>query len=178
MSLHILSFAIRHPICLSKCVRNYRQFQKHALAPTLGAIVLFTAGKYRSETRGCARQLTWQLAENNPAREESNHVIMHTHVAWVKIKPYSSLAASLLSCLSPSQDMAAVQPGSQEKRCHGFHGRSQIRGRLETRSEVAPPLPQLSLSFPTDHKLCTDAGGLEFCWMGASVLTEAPLHPA
>lgn len=122
-----MSFAIRHPICLSKCVRNYRQFQKHALAPTLGAIVLFTAGKYRSETRGCARQLTWQLAENNPAREESNHVIMHTHVAWVKIKPYSSLAASLLSCLSPSQDMAAVQPGSQEKRCHGFHGRSQIR---------------------------------------------------
>lgn len=44
---------IRHPICLSKCVRNYRQFQKHALAPTFGAIVLFTAGKYRKETRLC-----------------------------------------------------------------------------------------------------------------------------
>lgn len=53
MSLHILSFAIRHPICLSKCVRNYHQFQKHALAPTLGAIVLFTAGKYRSKTWLC-----------------------------------------------------------------------------------------------------------------------------
>lgn len=54
MSLHILLFAIRHqPICLSKCVRNYRQFQKHALAPTLGALALFTLGKYRSETWLC-----------------------------------------------------------------------------------------------------------------------------
>lgn len=54
MSLRILLLAIRlHPICLSKCVRNYRQFQKHALAPTLGALALFTLGKYRSETWLC-----------------------------------------------------------------------------------------------------------------------------
>lgn len=51
--LHILSFTIRHTIYLLKCVRNYRQFQKHALAPTLGVVVLFTAGKYRRETRLC-----------------------------------------------------------------------------------------------------------------------------
>ncbi|KAI9513703.1 hypothetical protein NQZ68_040281 [Dissostichus eleginoides] len=62
---------------------------------------------------GCARQLTWQLAENNPAQEESNHVIMHTHVAWVKIKPYSSLAASL----SPASVHHKIwQPFSQEAR--------------------------------------------------------------
>lgn len=94
---------------------------------------------------GCARQLTWQLAENNPAQEESNHVIMHTHVAWVKIKPYSSLAASLLSCLSPSRDMASVQPGSQE-RCHGFHGVPKS-GRLETRARCSAA-PHLALAFP------------------------------
>lgn len=52
MSLRILLLRL-HPICLSKCVRNYRQFQKHALAPTLGALALFTLGKYRSETWLC-----------------------------------------------------------------------------------------------------------------------------
>lgn len=44
---------------------------------------------------GCARKRTWQLLEKNPAQEESNHVIMHTHVAWVKIKLHSSPAAPL-----------------------------------------------------------------------------------
>lgn len=53
MSVHILLLAIRHPICLSKCVRNYHQFQKHALAPTLGALALFTLGKYRNQTWLC-----------------------------------------------------------------------------------------------------------------------------
>lgn len=48
--------------------------------------------KYRSETR-LFEAATWQPDENNPAQEESIHVIMRTHVACVKIKPYSSPAA-------------------------------------------------------------------------------------
>lgn len=99
---------------------------------------------------------------------------MHAHVAWVKIKLYSSLAASPLSCLSPSQDMAAIQPRKPGE-VPRISQHSQIRpsgdsGEVLHRSATR-------FGFPTDHKLCTDAAGLEFCWIATKVLTEAPLHP-
>ncbi|KAL6462158.1 hypothetical protein MHYP_G00285800 [Metynnis hypsauchen] len=65
--------------------------------------------KYRSETRLFRRQQPGSRTRTARRREESMRVIMRTHVACVKIKPYSSLAAST-PCLSPSQDMAPVQP--------------------------------------------------------------------
>lgn len=124
------------------------------------------AGKH-----GCARKRTWQLLQNNPAQEESNHVIMHTHVAWVKIKPYSSLAASRAPA-SVHQQIWQPFSGNQE-RCHRFHAVPKS-GCLETPARLRCSATRLS--FPTDHTICPGAGGLER-WMGAWARRGPTPHP-
>lgn len=92
---------------------------------------------------------------------------MHTHVAWVKIKPYSSLAASL----SPASVHHKIwQPFSQEARRGAMDFTAFPNQAVWRLGRGALPLCRSAtrLGFPTDHKLCTDAGGLEFFWMRVS----------
>lgn len=164
MSSHTLSFAIRRTICLLKCVRNYRQFQKHALAPTSGAAVPFTVRGNIAVEHGCARRLTWQPAKNNPALEESRHVIMHTHVAWVKIKPYSSLAP-LLSSLLP-QSISRYGSCSARKAGRGATDFTAFSPKKENK-DTTSVFPQIVSSAPIPRVF----------WNFVHVLTDAPFHP-
>lgn len=50
--------------------------------------------------------------------------------------------------------------------------RSQIRPSGDSGEVLCRSATRLG--FPTDHKLCTDAGGLEFFWMGVSANRGSP----
>lgn len=138
-------------------------FQKHALTPSLGAIVLFSVSKYRSEAA------TWQLAEYSPAQEESIHVIIHTHVAWVKIKLYSSLAASF-SCLSPSQIWHRFSRRSRR----GATDFTAFPNQAVWRHGVVRHCSQLALAFSGSKAPLFRS--LDFFKMEASTEFPPPLH--
>lgn len=118
--------------------QNFPPNPKTCINPLLGKwrSSFLVRAKYRSETR-LFEAATWQPGERSPAREESIHVIMRTHVACVRL---SCIHLSLLP--QSITDMALIQPGMQE-RCHGFHTHPKSAGleTLRCGALVLPPSP-------------------------------------
>lgn len=99
---------------------------------------------------------------------------MHTHVAWVKIKPYSSLAAARAPA-SVHQQIWQPFSGSQE-RCHRFHAVPKS-GCLETPARLRRSATRLSFSHRS-HNLswCRGFGMLDGS-VGAEGAHASPPSP-